>query len=369
MPVIHRYILRQLATALVFVTVALTGVIWLTQSLRFVELIVNRGLSATTFMYLTMLLLPGYLVLILPIGVFAATLFVYNKITMDSELVALRAAGVSHPSLARPAIVLAIATAVICYALTLYLQPTGYRQFKDLLFTIRHSAVLLQEGRFNSVAPGLTVYVRARQANGELQGILIHDNRTADRPVTMMAERGALVHSPSGPRVVLVQGNRQETGQQRGRLSLLYFDRYTVDLGGFRESVQSRWHEPRERYVHELFSVSPADVGASNVTKFRSEGHQRLLSPLYAMGFGLIAVVTMLLAGFSRRGQPGRVIAAIGIALVVQMSALGFTNLAAKSSALLPFMYANAFLCIGVPIYVLLRWSRARGRTAMAPEH
>ena len=44
---VQRYLLRQLAGPLVFFALALTGVIWLTQSLRFVDLIVNRGMAYT----------------------------------------------------------------------------------------------------------------------------------------------------------------------------------------------------------------------------------------------------------------------------------------------------------------------------------
>ena len=43
---IDRYVFRQLALALVAVTTGLVALIWLTQSLRFVELVVNRGTVA-----------------------------------------------------------------------------------------------------------------------------------------------------------------------------------------------------------------------------------------------------------------------------------------------------------------------------------
>jgi lipopolysaccharide export system permease protein len=55
---LDRYIFRQTLLALVAVTVALVALIWLTQSLRFVELIVNRGLSPFVFLRLTALLVP-----------------------------------------------------------------------------------------------------------------------------------------------------------------------------------------------------------------------------------------------------------------------------------------------------------------------
>ena len=58
----------------------LSGAIWLSQSLRFVDLIVNKGVPATTFVYLTVLLFPSLLLVILPFALFCAVLFVYHRL-------------------------------------------------------------------------------------------------------------------------------------------------------------------------------------------------------------------------------------------------------------------------------------------------
>ncbi|MFI4989152.1 MAG: LptF/LptG family permease, partial [Alphaproteobacteria bacterium] len=63
----NRYIFKQLSVAMAFVTFCLTCAIWLTQSLRYIELIVKHGISLGTFLYLTMLLLPGFLSIVLPV--------------------------------------------------------------------------------------------------------------------------------------------------------------------------------------------------------------------------------------------------------------------------------------------------------------
>ena len=161
---IDRYIFRQLLGTTLFVATTLTCVVWLTQSLRFVEMIVNRGVSASLFLYFTMLLVPSFLAIILPIALFAAILFVYNRLLVDSELVVLRAGGYSQYSLARPAIAMMIVVIAACYALTIYLMPASYRDFKDLQFTLRNSfpSVLLLEGVFSPVMKGVTVYVESR---------------------------------------------------------------------------------------------------------------------------------------------------------------------------------------------------------------
>lgn len=208
---IDRYLFRQLVVALIVVTVSLACVMWLSQSLRYVEMVVTRGLSAGVFIYFTMLLLPTVLAVVVPIALFVAVLFVYSKLTTDSELVVMRALGFSQLRLARPALVLAVLCAVLSYALAIWLMPASYRAFKDLQHTIKtsYSGVLIQEGVFNPLLVGVTVYVRNRTFDGELLGIIVHDDRVPSRPVTMMAERGVLVSGPTGPRVVMTNGNRQ----------------------------------------------------------------------------------------------------------------------------------------------------------------
>jgi len=99
-----RYILRQTLAIMVFVAVSFTAAVWLVQSLRLIDLIVNRGLSFGLFAYLAILILPRFIDVVLPIAVFIAILFTYNRLLSESELIVMRAAGVSQAGLARPAL-------------------------------------------------------------------------------------------------------------------------------------------------------------------------------------------------------------------------------------------------------------------------
>src|SRR5674476_794115 len=92
---LDRYIFRQLAGALIAVTGGLTLLIWLIQSLRFVELVVNRGLSAFVFLRLIGLLIPSLVAVIVPITTFVVVQFVYQRLAGDRELTVMRAAGLS----------------------------------------------------------------------------------------------------------------------------------------------------------------------------------------------------------------------------------------------------------------------------------
>ena len=105
MPRLSIYVLRQLAGPILLFAFLLTCVVWLSQSLRLLDLVINRGQSAPTFAYLTLLILPGLLVIILPLSYFAGTLYGLHRLNSESELVVMQAAGYSQKQLALPVMI------------------------------------------------------------------------------------------------------------------------------------------------------------------------------------------------------------------------------------------------------------------------
>src|ERR1700741_3118466 len=187
---LDRYILRQCFGVMIFVTAALSAAIWLAQSLRLIDLIVNRGLSIEVFLYLAALILPRFLDIVLPIGAFIAVLFTFNRLITESEVVVMRSAGLSHVALAKPVMMLAGVACFILASLSVYFLPASNRAFKDLQFEIRNRFVssLIQEGTFTTIADKLTIYIRSRDDRGEVIGLLISDSRDPQKPVTILAE-------------------------------------------------------------------------------------------------------------------------------------------------------------------------------------
>jgi lipopolysaccharide export system permease protein len=342
---LDRYILRQCFGVMIFVTAALSAAIWLAQSLRLIDLIVNRGLSIEVFLYLALLILPRFLDIVLPIGVFIAVLFVFNRLTAESELVVMRSAGLSHLALAKPVLMLAGIAFLALMSLSIYFLPESNRAFKDLQFEIRNRFVssLLQEGTFTTIADKLTIYIRARDDRGELIGLLINDDREPQRPVTLLAERGAFADTPAGARIVMANGNRQQFDTETRKLSLLTFERYTLDLASLHDAPVIRFREAQERFLGELF-FPPPDTESDLRLGFLVEAHQRILIPLSVFSFALIPLVCLLPGEFDRRGQLKRALLAILIAFLSELLGIGANDLASRSAGAIPLMYATGLL-------------------------
>jgi lipopolysaccharide export system permease protein len=353
---LNRYILRQCFGVMSFVSAALSAAIWLAQSLRLIDLIVNRGLSVDVFLYLAALILPRFLDIVLPIGIFIAVLFTFNRLTAESEIVVMRSAGLSHFALAKPVLMLAGIGFLILMSLSIYFLPASNRAFKDLQFEIRNRFVssLIQEGTFTTISDKLTIYVRSRDDRGEVVGLLINDSRNPQRQVTIVAERGAFVDSPAGSRIVMVNGNRQQFDTETGKLSLLTFDSYTLDLDSVRDAPVIRFREAQERFLGELFFPS-ADTDEVLRHSFLVEAHQRILVPLSAFSFSLIPLACLLPGELNRRGQLKRVLLAIGIAFLFELLDLGVTDIAGRYAAAIPLMYVADLLPVVLGCGVLLR--------------
>lgn len=352
---------------MIFVVISLTCVIWLSQSLRFVDLIVNQGLPIATFLRLTVMLMPTWLSIVLPIAAFAGTLFVYNRMTNDREMVVMSAAGLSPLRLARPALLIGVVTTLLCYLMTLYLVPMSYRGFKELQFKIRHNFdhVILKEGEFRSIGNDLTVYIRARQGEGVLSGIVVHDQRDKQKPITLIAERGALVTGPEGPRVVMGNGSRQEHDKVADRINILYFAQYSIDLGGIKEVIKRTTRDKNELFVDDLLKGEQARNDKDR-NEYVAEAHQRLTTPLLGLTLTAVGLAVLLGGQFSRRGQAWRILLAVSLAALVEAAVLGSKHFAAKSPSMIPVIWISVSLPFFAALLTLARTRLKRGTPAPA---
>ncbi len=359
---LDRYVFRQLAFALIATTTGLVALIWLTQSLHFVQLVIEHGLSPAVFLRLTALLVPNFVAVILPITSFAVVQFVYQRLAGDRELTVMRAAGLSDWSLARPALVLAVLTMIVCYGLTVWVVPASFGAFRTYEFEIRNrmAAFLLQEGVFTPISDKLTVYVRQKDADGTLHGVLVDDARQANAHATILAQRGRLVSGPAGPRVLLENGSREQIDRQTGRLDVLTFKQNVIDLSDGGTSGPPRYRDASEMPITELLHPSAYVSNPHDIGKFEVEAHRRLATPLTVLSFALVALVSVLSGAFRRYGGIIRPLAAIGTVVVLLALELVVQNLAARVPSLIPLIYLEAILPGLMAAWVLLVPPRRR---------
>jgi lipopolysaccharide export system permease protein len=362
---VTRYIARQIGLATLFITVALTLAVWLTQTLRFIDTIVNSGLPlGLTFEFLV-LLIPGLLSIILPVAVFVGVMFVYWKLMNDRELVVMQSVGLSPMALARPALLVAVVATGVGYMLSLYLLPTSYRSFKDFQVRIRNdfAQILLPEGVFSNVSDGLTVYARQRGEGGVLHGLIVYDGRERDHPIVYTAVEGVVSTVAGGPRLTMQDGTYQETDPRQGHVSILYFDRVAIAIADPTDLQGQRTLTAWERYLPELFN--PADLPPQDPLRkiLMVEGHQRLLYPLYTLTFAVLGLALIAPAASDRSRQ--RLAMTMASLSVIGLQGVNLTlrNLANAQPGLAPLMYLGPLVPLAIAILLLLRQRRPASRS------
>ena len=354
------YVLGQLLGPVALLTLLLTSVIWLTQFPRLLDLVINRGQSAPTFLYLTSLLLPTLLVIILPIAFFFGTLFTLSRLNGDSELVVMASAGFSQRQLAVPVFLAAFVVMAITWTCALWLMPLGQRALSAKEVDIRADigAALLNAGEFETPAKGLTVFIHQMGNTGQIGGILVHDNRDAKRPITYIAQRGVLAQTPAGGRLIMYDGTVEQSAANGAQLSVLTFKNYTFDLDQFAGPARLTLRKTNERYLSELFNPpESAGVTPRIRTGWLAEAHTRLSQPLYCLAFAMIALATIL-RGRRQRGALAMRLTGAGLAAAaLRLAGYGVSGPAASHPSLFVLFYLIPLLGTVLALAVLMGYS------------
>ncbi len=355
--ILDRYIFSQLAIASVAITVVLVIAAVLTRSLVLFKKVVSGDLALRTFFDFILLLMPSMVAVILPISVFAATLFVYEKLASDSELVVLKATGVSTFRLSTPAYILAAISSVFLFAVTFYFLPASYGAYKEIQRSQGVSIVrtLIEIGVFKEIQPGVTVFVGGKDEQGMLTEIILHDERKPNEPTTVTAKKAELFSHEGQVQVILYEGVRQTIEATTGVPSTLVFEKTVYKPGEdaeARKTIARKDLKPKELYVHELAYFSRTAETAKKRNRYASELHDRITTPLLVIGFVALALSVLLSGDIDRRGTVKRILLAIVLVSVLQLFSLISKKLIKNDASVFWMMY----LAAAAPIALAIVW-------------
>lgn len=366
----ERYIFRICAGAFLAVLLGLTGVIWVTQALRELDLVTAKGQTLLVFLVVTGLSLPTLVTVIAPVALFIAVLYALNKLNGDSELIVMSAAGMSPRRLMRPFLTLGLMVAGAVGFLTIYVMPSSFQELRDLVTRIRADFVanIVREGQFNQLDSGITFHFRERGPGGGLLGILMQDKREPARAITYLAERGQATEMNGQSYLVLERGSviRAQPGNRDP--SIIRFERYAVDLAAFTPPEGDLVYKPRERSTTQLL-FPDRDEGYFKLQKgrFRAELHDRLSSWLYPLALALIAFAALGEARTTRQGRGAAIAGAIAAVVVLRIAGFAATSAAVRSQGAVIAVYAVPLGAIALSLLVIFQGARLRALGARLP--
>lgn len=353
-----RYILSQLLVLFGFFSLVLISVYWINRAVDLFDSLISDGQNLLVFLEFTALSLPQIMLLVLPVAAFVATLYVFNRMISESELVVLQTAGLSPIRLMRPVLVFGVLLCVMIAILANVLSPAAREQFNSRESEVSQDLVgrLLREGQFTFPTTGIAVYIREITELGEFRDVFLQDRRNPNADTSYNAPRAYVVRSETGLRLVMFEGMSQTLSRETQRLSTVEFEEFTFDLTSPQDGAAAgRRQDPRELSTFALIGADQADASAlgTSLAVMRWEGHDRIARSLFVIFIPMIGAASLMLGTFSRLGVWPQILLAVILVIPLQIGRNALEDIALGDAALALIAYFQPVLAAGIGISVL----------------
>lgn len=328
--IVFRYLTREVVLTMLAVTLALLVIVITGRFGKYLSLAASGDLAGNMLFYILLYRLPGFLELVLPLGLFLGILLAFGRLYVESEMTVLRACGIGPGRVLRYIMAPTMAVAVFVGMLSLWISPVGADRFDTLWKTQPRAGdvTTLVAGSFQQQRDWRSTRVsyteELSQDRVDMLGVFFAYQRVAPgtQPTAIIsAERGRLVAGENGERFIeLYNGTRYEgiPGQRDYRIT--HFER-------FGQLVQDR---PPGESVQAVDAMPTSDLLAATDSKQIAALQWRFSLPLLVP---IVAVIALALSRTDhRRGRYGKLLPAILIYLVYLVLLSAARDAVAKGS-------------------------------------
>ena len=338
-----RYIFKQMLRTSFAVMLTLVGIMWLFQTIRILELVINRGAPMTDFLLMSVTVIPLWLTIAIPISVFVAVMWVFHRALVDRELLVAQASGRSAIQLARAPIALGVIVTTFLVINSVFLLPLSFAVYKEVQFKLRNTipTVMLQDNVFIDVVDGMTMLIGKKYKDGHAENVFIHDEKIDGVIVTMTAKAGRFIEKDNKPAVILNDGQRFELEQDKQAGATLIFDTHTVSITPRDRKQSTRMPiEMNEDRISNLLNpdASPQPV---YVNQRVAEGHYRIASPFLAFALVIVASAGVLHGQIRRSTWSRRTFVTIALGIICISAIVSARSLATTTPLLIPLIYLS----------------------------
>lgn len=202
------------------------------------ELLVTRDISLWFTLKLIGNIALTFMPLSLPIAVFFSTIYCMNKLSSDSEYIAMRAGGLTKFRIMLPFLLVAGLLTMSVYQLNQTVIPQSNKQFRLKVNYLTSSGLLagIKEGQFFTMIPSLTLFANKSTKYGrKLDDVFLHlkENENSDRVI--FAEKGELIFERSpetlAEKLTLTLYNGNIIGRSKGKdIEKILFEKYVFPI-------------------------------------------------------------------------------------------------------------------------------------------
>lgn len=230
-----QYIFFEMMPSFVMGIAVFVFILLMAQVLRWTEFVLVHGVDLSIVGEIVTYMSISFLPAILPMSLLFSVIMTYSRLSQDSEIVALRACGLSMTSIMIPALLLGIGVAVISAQTSFHIAPWGNRQFELLISKVGQSkaTAVIREGTFSDGFFDKVVYANeVNSRTGELKDVFIYDENSSDLPLTIIAKHGQIVQDPQASNSVMIRlfdGDIHRKGASHTKIKFDSFDLRITD--------------------------------------------------------------------------------------------------------------------------------------------
>jgi LPS export ABC transporter permease LptF/LPS export ABC transporter permease LptG len=322
--ILDRYIVREMAPPTSLGLLLFTFILLLNEIPRILSILVSRSADLATVLRVFANILPSILATTIPMAFLLGVLLAFGRLASDSEIVALRASGVSPLRLLRPVVLLSIVTGLATFYVMAVALPQANQNYREIVFSliVSKARTAVKPRVFtDDLLPGgrMVLYVSDIPADtGQWKNVFIQDVRDPRKPRITLARTGRLVIDKERRYVVL----RLEHG------TMHIFDPITQDYenqrfkdGDFPLPFDELFPKlpltkgDRELTLPELRKtireIRAQGKGPKETARFEVEWHKKFAIPVACFVFGLLGLGLSL--GSKREARS----AAFGLSIAV----------------------------------------------------
>lgn len=358
------YVARAALPYVLLTFALLTALLFVQQAGRFAELALYAQIPLSLLTELGAAFLPNVLILSLPTAVLAGIIVGYARMGSDSEIVAMRAAGVGTWTMLWPVLAIGILVAAATTYIQLVEAPRAARDLKRAAVeaALRKLESPVEPRTFNTEIPGYVIYVRdGDKTTGAWGRVFLYSQQPDGSTRVVTARSGRIDSSGNVSELVLRDAVATKlpaaTENQKHSYVVESLDQLRLSINTGRAELMSRLSEneiePDEMDWQQLRNYSSLGTARQQAATQRTL-HRRLALSLSPIVFALLGGALGLRV---RRGGKGiGVLLAIAILVVYYLiSLLGEGLSRAGSVPVVVGAWAATVLMLGLSLVFLAR--------------
>ena len=348
------YILTEVTGPFLGGVLFFTFIFLMFQFLRLAEFFIIHGVSAITLSKMTLLMMLQFLPAALPVAFLIAVLVSFGRLSSDSELIAMKASGVSVPRLSIPVICVALVVVFVSLGLNMEWVPWGERLLQRIVIKVGNTKVTssIKEGTFTSGFFDMLIYAdKVDRRTNRLQGVFIYDEREPKNPLTVVAHEGEIVSVKTtntlgaAAMLKLYNGNIHRSDEIANTYQKIDFNEYRlylkIDEGEDNSSVK-----PRMIPYNDLSDeMKKPETSSGRLRELKTEYWRR-----YAVAFTPLLFVFLGIGYGTARTRAVRA----GAALVAFVILVMYWAVQAAATIAVEKGYMPPFLAMQLPNFVIL---------------